>query len=99
MDGPADLGGTPGWGPVHAPARDEPIFAEPWQRRAFALAILSSRAASGGVNTDAFRHAQVVAGALEDVLVGVDAVSTDEVTARAQTLARRPPGHDQGVTP
>ncbi|MFE4966876.1 nitrile hydratase subunit beta [Streptomyces sp. NPDC056660] len=57
MDGLADLGGTPGWGPVHPPPPDEPVFAEPWQRRAFALAILSGRVASGGVNTDAFRHA------------------------------------------
>ncbi|MFF5143248.1 nitrile hydratase subunit beta [Streptomyces sp. NPDC013157] len=57
MDGIADLGGTPGWGPVRPPVRDEPVFAEPWQRRAFALAILSGRVASGGVNVDAFRHA------------------------------------------
>ncbi|MGW3729746.1 nitrile hydratase subunit beta [Streptomyces sp. NPDC000851] len=57
MDGIADMGGTPGWGPVHSPRRDEPVFAEPWQRRAFALAILSSRVASGGINVDAFRHA------------------------------------------
>ncbi|MGW4908652.1 nitrile hydratase subunit beta [Streptomyces sp. NPDC004270] len=57
MDGLADLGGTPGWGPMHPPPPDEPVFAEPWQRRAFALAILSGRVASGGVNTDAFRHA------------------------------------------
>jgi nitrile hydratase accessory protein len=32
--------------------------------------------------------------ALEDVLVGLRAVSADEVTARAQALAQRPPGHD-----
>ncbi|MFE1879184.1 nitrile hydratase accessory protein [Streptomyces diastatochromogenes] len=32
--------------------------------------------------------------ALEDVLTGLCAVSTDEVTARAQSLARRTPGHD-----
>ncbi|WP_411127903.1 nitrile hydratase subunit beta [Streptomyces sp. x-19] len=57
MDGIADMGGTQGWGPVHPPQRDEPVFAEDWQRKAFALAILSSRAASGGINTDAFRHA------------------------------------------
>jgi nitrile hydratase len=57
MDGIADMGGTPGWGPVHPPRRDEPVFAEPWEGRAFALAILSSRVASGGVNADAFRHA------------------------------------------
>ena len=57
MDGIADMGGTPGWGPVHPPRRDEPVFEEPWQGRAFALAILSSRVASGGINTDAFRYA------------------------------------------
>ncbi|MFJ6766526.1 nitrile hydratase subunit beta [Streptomyces sp. NPDC091282] len=57
MDGLADLGGTRGWGAVHPPPAGEPVFAGPWQRRAFALAILSSRVASGGVNTDAFRHA------------------------------------------
>jgi nitrile hydratase len=57
MDGIADMGGTPGWGPAHPPRRDEPVFEEAWQGRAFALAILASRAASGGVNADAFRHA------------------------------------------
>jgi nitrile hydratase len=57
MDGIADMGGTPGWGPAHPPRRDEPVFEEPWQGRAFALAILSSRVAFGGINTDAFRHA------------------------------------------
>ncbi|MEU6317892.1 nitrile hydratase subunit beta [Streptomyces sp. NPDC047009] len=57
VDGIADMGGTPGWGPVHPPRPDEPVFEEPWQRRAFALGILSSRVACGGVNTDAFRHA------------------------------------------
>ena len=57
VEGIADMGGTPGWGPAHPPRRDEPVFEEPWQGRAFALAILASRAASGGVNADAFRHA------------------------------------------
>ncbi|MFE2444983.1 nitrile hydratase subunit beta [Stenotrophomonas sp. NPDC087984] len=56
MEGIADMGGTPGWGPVHPPRRDEPVFEEPWQGRAFALATLSSRIASGGINVDAFRH-------------------------------------------
>ncbi|MFF3920024.1 nitrile hydratase subunit beta [Streptomyces sp. NPDC001852] len=55
MDGIADMGGTPGWGPVHPPRRDEPVFAEPWERRAFALAILSNRVSGG--NLDSFRHA------------------------------------------
>ncbi|MEU6775144.1 nitrile hydratase accessory protein [Streptomyces sp. NPDC046759] len=32
--------------------------------------------------------------ALEDVLTGLCAVSTDEVSTRAQALAQRPTGHD-----
>jgi nitrile hydratase beta subunit len=57
MQGIADMGGTEGWGPARPPRADEPVFEEPWQGRAFALAILSSRVAYGGVNLDAFRHA------------------------------------------
>ena len=57
MEGIADMGGTRGWGPVHPPESDEPVFSEPWQGKAFALGILSSRVACGGINTDAFRHA------------------------------------------
>ncbi|MER6538257.1 SH3-like domain-containing protein [Streptomyces sp. 900105755] len=80
-------------------------------RRAFALAILSSRIASGGVNTDAFRHALKRldrAAYFDDGYYGrrlnggeltLDdnaVLSPDDVTARAQTLARRPRGHDHG---
>jgi nitrile hydratase len=57
VDSIADMGGTPGWGPLHPPRSDEPVFEEPWQGRAFALALLSSRIACGGYNPDAFRHA------------------------------------------
>ncbi|MGW2463539.1 nitrile hydratase subunit beta [Streptomyces sp. NPDC001761] len=56
MDGIADMGGTPGWGPLHPPRADEPVFEQPWQGRAFALTLLSSRIACGGYNPDAFRH-------------------------------------------
>ncbi|MFD5541225.1 nitrile hydratase subunit beta [Streptomyces sp. NPDC127079] len=55
MDGLADMGGTPGWGSLHPPRQDEPVFSEPWEGRAFALAILSNRASGG--NLDSFRHA------------------------------------------
>jgi nitrile hydratase subunit beta len=55
MDGIADMGGTDGWGPAHPPRADEPVFPEPWQGRAFALALLSNRLAGG--NLDSFRHA------------------------------------------
>jgi len=49
------MGGTQGWGRAHPPRADEPVFSQPWQGRAFALALLSSRVA--GQNIDAFRHA------------------------------------------
>lgn len=55
MEGIADMGGTRGWGPVRPPRPGEPVFAEPWQGRAFALAILSVQVS--GYNVDAFRHA------------------------------------------
>lgn len=52
----ADLGGTEGWGRVKTPTADEPVFAEQWEGRAFALALLSMGRVSGR-NLDAFRHA------------------------------------------
>jgi nitrile hydratase beta subunit len=56
MDGIADLGGQEGWGRVKAPTRDEPVFAEPWEGRAFAVTLLTMGRVSGQ-NLDAFRHA------------------------------------------
>lgn len=56
MEGIADMGGTDGWGRVRPPRGDEPVFAEPWEGRAFALGMLSIRVACGGLNADAFRH-------------------------------------------
>lgn len=54
MNGPHDLGGRHGFGPV-APEADEPVFHEPWESRMFGIAycILTS-----GCNTiDETRHA------------------------------------------
>ena len=42
MDGIHDMGGTQGWGTVVIDP-DEPVFAEPWEARAFASALLSTR--------------------------------------------------------
>lgn len=56
MDSIADLGGTEGWGPVQPPTDGEPVFAERWQGRAFALTLLTMNRVSGQ-NLDAFRHA------------------------------------------
>ncbi len=55
MDGIADMGGTEGWGRTHPPRVNESVFPEPWQGRAFAVALLSNRLAGG--NVDSFRHA------------------------------------------
>ncbi|WP_028801091.1 nitrile hydratase accessory protein [Streptomyces sp. 142MFCol3.1] len=41
-----------------------------------------------------YNYYQLWLAALEDVLVGLGAVTTDEVAARTQALAQRPPGHD-----
>jgi nitrile hydratase len=49
------MGGTDGWGRAPVPSRDEPVFEERWEGRAFAIALLSMRLS--GTNLDAFRHA------------------------------------------
>jgi nitrile hydratase len=51
-----DLGGAEGWSRVKTPTADEPVFAQKWESRAFALALLSMGRVSGR-NLDAFRHA------------------------------------------
>ena len=54
MDGIHDMGGTQGWGTVVIDP-DEPVFAEPWEAKAFAFGALSARLS--GTNLDAMRHA------------------------------------------
>jgi nitrile hydratase beta subunit len=54
LDGIGDMGGMQGFGPVSV-ERDEPVFHERWESRAFAMALLSMRVS--GTNLDAFRHA------------------------------------------
>lgn len=55
MDTIADMGGARGWGRAPVPA-DEPVFAESWEGRAFAMTVLTMGRVSGR-NLDAFRHA------------------------------------------
>jgi nitrile hydratase subunit beta len=54
LDGIGDMGGMQGFGAVSVEP-DEPVFHEDWERRAFAMALLSMRVS--GTNLDAFRHA------------------------------------------
>ena len=55
MDTIADMGGMQGMGSVQLTPPDDPPFHEEWERRAFAMALLSMR--TSGTNLDAFRHA------------------------------------------
>jgi len=103
-------------GPAAPPrSNGELVFAEPWESRAFGMAVSLSEAGAftwpefqaaliariaawetASVQDKPWNYYQLWLAALEDVLVGLRAVSTDEVTARAQALARRPQGHDHG---
>lgn len=56
MSSIANIGGTDGWGRVTVPTPDEPVFAEEWEGRAFAMTLLTMGRISGR-NLDAFRHA------------------------------------------
>jgi nitrile hydratase accessory protein len=95
-----------------APPRSngELVFAEPWESRAFAMAVASCEA--GAFTWSEFQAALIARighhdetstdwcyyshwlGALEDVLTDRGAVSDDAVTARASELAQRPADHD-----
>lgn len=54
MDGIHDMGGMQDWGSITPHSPDERPFTEEWEKRAFALALLSMRVS--GTNLDAFRH-------------------------------------------
>lgn len=53
MNGPQDLGGQMGFGPV-APEKDEPLFHAEWEKRALGLTIAAG--AMGHWNIDESRH-------------------------------------------
>ena len=55
MNGPHDLGGQHGLGPI-VREEPEPVFHEPWERRAFALTLATGFL--GRWNIDAVRHAR-----------------------------------------
>ena len=55
MNGPHDLGGAHGFGPI-APEPDEPCFMHEWERRAAALSLAMN--ATGTWNIDMVRHAR-----------------------------------------
>ena len=101
-------------GPAAPPrSNGELVFAEPWESRAFGMAVtlyeagaftwpqfqaaLIARIAAWEASApqgEPYNYYQHWLAALEDVLAGLCAVSTDEIVTRVQTLAQRPQGHD-----
>ena len=98
-------------GPAAPPrSNGELVFAEPWESRAFAMAVALCEA--GVFSWREFREALITRiarrndtsahwcyyrcwlGALQDVLVSLGTVRHRDVTARATQLAQRPVGHD-----
>jgi nitrile hydratase beta subunit len=55
VDTIADMGGMQGFGSVQPTPPDDPPFHEDWERKAFAMALLSMRIS--GTNLDSFRNA------------------------------------------
>jgi nitrile hydratase beta subunit len=101
MNGPHDMGGQAGFGPI-APESDEPSFHEPWERRAFALFLAMRMTRSW--NIDISRHARErlpamqywsssyyenwIAG-LVKVMTDAGLVNPDEISSgRASTLPK-----------
>ena len=100
-------------GPAAPPrSNGELVFAEPWESRAFAMAValceaevfswrefqaaLIARIAGRDDTSTPWCYYGHWLGALEDVLAGLGAVRDHDVTARARELAQRPAGHDHG---
>lgn len=98
-------------GPAAPPrANGELVFAEPWESRAFAMAVsacetgvftwrefqeaLVARIARHDDTSTPWRYYLHWLSALEDVLAGRRVVGLQEVTARATELAQRPAEHD-----
>lgn len=100
-------------GPAAPPrVNGELVFAEPWESRAFGLAMTLH--AGGGFDWEAFRQqlmaaiarAETAGGewsyyrcwleALEAVMVAEGLVAGGDVERRAVALADRPAGHDHG---
>lgn len=93
MNGPHDVGGLMGFGPVH-PEADEPVFHRPWEGRVLGLTL--SAGALGHWNLDQSRHGreclapaiyysstyyEIWLSALEQMLTDAGLVSEEEVRA------------------
>jgi nitrile hydratase subunit beta len=104
MNGPHDLGGAHGFGPV-APESNEPVFHADWEKRAFALVL--AMGATGAWTLDMSRHArerippaeylrsgyyEIWFAGLRRLLVERGLVSRDELASgRSVGPAKKPP--------
>jgi len=103
MNGPQDLGGQMGFGPV-APETDEPIFHAEWERRALALTLCAG--AMGHWSLDESRHAreslhpadyycstyyEIWIKGLERLLLRHGVVTPEELSAGVPQVAAPPP--------
>jgi nitrile hydratase len=93
VNGPHDLGGAQGFGPV-APEVDEPVFHNEWERRAAALSLAMN--ATGTWNIDMVRHARekippaeyLAATYYEKWLKGLERLLVDNGLVTSEELAR-----------
>ena len=101
MDGPQDLGGMHGLGPID-PEADEPVFHAEWERRVLALTL--AMGARGEWNIDMSRHArenrdpldylsssyyEIWLKGLEALLAERGLVMSEEIEARMADLAEK----------
>ena len=111
MNGPHDLGGQHGLGPIGREV-GEPVFHAEWERRAFALTL--AMGARGDWNLDMSRHARenrhpvdyLSSSYYELWLKGLEALMIEEGLVTEEEIAaacrgEKPPAHDMGgaVTP
>lgn len=105
MNGVHDLGGMDGMGPLQ-PERDEPVFHEPWEARAFAL--VRAMGAFGKWNIDASRHQRELIPAAEQLrmsyyerwIAGLTQLLLKHGFITREELASGKPAPDQGeLTP
>jgi nitrile hydratase len=98
MDGIYDLSGMSGFGAIEV-ERDEPVFHEPWEARAFAMNVLSI-GLFGWYNADEYRHAiermdpvhYLAATYYERVLTGVATLLVEKGLVDPADLQRRAGG-------
>jgi nitrile hydratase len=101
MNGPHDLGGRMGFGPI-APEKDEPVFHADWERRA--MALTSAMDSIGEWSLDMSRHAnehipparylalsyyEIWITGLVDLMTTADIVTREEIASGRMVMAAK----------